>query len=226
MCVKLYQRTLPQTRAVHEVALLSLEEQAFAEKLRFPQVKQHYQWVRIAVRQILADYLLEPAEKIRFAKTEYGKPYLVDYPDINFNISHSGAFLLVAISEVGAIGVDVEQVQPIKTPLAKLVAHCFAEEEMAYWQMLPEKTQLVEFYRFWTRKEAFVKAVGRGIGLGLAQCVMIAEPPYLQRIPPLYGQPSDWRLFDLPLPDNLQGAVVIENRQLPRLFSLLDIITY
>lgn len=224
MCVKLYQCSLEGELAEQDYQLLSCDERNYAQTLRYEQVKRRYLRVRGWVRQILAMYLQEQATNIRIAKSAYGKPYLVDYPTVQFNISHSGEHLLMAISTLGTIGVDIEQVQVMRTAVADLVEKCFANQEIAYWKSVPVAEQLSEFYRFWTRKEAFVKAVGRGIGLGLPECVIAtANSPALVSIPPECGSVNDWRLFDLPVPENLCGALVIENRQLPAGFTLPNI---
>jgi 4'-phosphopantetheinyl transferase len=224
MCVKLYLCRLEGELAEQDYAFLSSDERDYAQTLRYEQVKRRYLRVRVWVRQVFAAYLQQPADKILLAKNAYGKPYLVDYPSVQFNISHSGEHLLIAISSIGAIGVDIEQPRILHTPLTDLVEKCFSNQEISYWQNLPVAEQLAEFYRFWTRKEAFVKAVGRGIALGLPECVIAVDnPPALVSIPPECGSVNDWRLFDLPLPADLCGALVIENRQLPAGFTLPNI---
>ncbi len=224
MCVKLYLRRLEGELAEQDYALLSRDERDYAQTLRYAPVKHRYLQVRFCVRQVLAAYLHQPADKIRLAKNVYGKPYLVDYPSVQFNISHSGGHLFIAISTIGTIGVDIQQPRLLHTPLSALVKKCFANQEISYWQNFPVAEQLAEFYRFWTRKEAFVKAVGRGIALGLSECVIApANPPYWVSIPPECGYAKDWQLFDLLLPEDLYGALVIDNRQLPAGFRLPNI---
>lgn len=220
MCVELHQLSLAQDLRNEQMQLLSDNEQSFAKTLRYPEVKRRYIRVRQGVRQVLGDFLHESAKTIRFAKTDYGKPYLLDYPTVNFNISHTGDDLLIAISLVGAIGVDIEQERQLNTPLLDLARRCFAPEEIAYWQQLPVNLQLAEFYRLWTAKEAFVKAVGRGIGLGLSQCVIAPLATQLVAIPSEYGTAQDWQLINLALTADLHGALVIAAGQLPAHFSL------
>ncbi len=216
MCVSLYQFDLTDDLADKDYAVLSVEERDFAQTLRHAPVKRRYLRVRFHLRHVLAAFLHTPPNHLRFTKNDYGKPYLADYPHIQFNISHSGEHLLIAISAIGAIGVDIEQPRILHTPLVDLVEKCFSNPEINYWQHLPAAEQLLAFYRFWTRKEAFVKAVGRGVALGLPKCVIAdASPPYLVSIPSECGTVDDWRLFDLPLTAGLYGALVIATQHLP-----------
>ena len=169
----------------------------------------------------MSNYLNQSSDKINIAKTAQGKPYLPDYPQIHFNISHSGGILLAAISAIGAVGVDIEQAKPQRRDFPGLVTKCFAKSEQNYWNALPETEKTAEFYRFWTRKEAFVKAVGRGLAMGLREFAIVSgASPYFLFLPETYGLTSDWRIFDLSLTTDLYGALVIKNAQT---FTLPDI---
>jgi 4'-phosphopantetheinyl transferase len=204
--------------------VLSPEEQRFAQTICNQTLKKQHITIRVRLRQILAAYLNQPKDKINIAKTSYGKPYLVDYPEIYFNISHSAKTLVVAISQIGAVGIDIEQAKKQRTDFSGLVAKCFANSEREYWHNLPEGEKTAEFYRFWTRKEAFVKAVGRGLAMGLQECEIVSgKEPYFLRIPKVYGKNSDWRLFDLFLEYDLYGALVIESKKITTDFVLPEI---
>jgi 4'-phosphopantetheinyl transferase len=212
MYLKLFQVDLSQSVTAELINLLSFEERRFAETMQNPALKSQHLKVRIAVRQILAVYLNQSAAKIRILKTAYGKPYLANYPDCQFNISHSGNTLLVAVGNVIALGIDIEQAKPHRRDFTGLVKKCFAEPEQTFWIQLPDCEKSAQFYRFWTRKEAFVKAVGRGVALGLQSCVIGGnEKPYFVSIPKDCGQATDWQLFDLTLaqPD-LYSALAVK----------------
>lgn len=106
---------------------------------------------------------VDPAD-IRFARTEAGKPYAIGL-DVHFNISHSGNFVVCAVSE-RPIGIDVEQLRPIRGKLTQKVC---TPEELAYIQEAPgwgeELTgeSMRRFFRVWTTKEAYFKWTGTGI---------------------------------------------------------------
>ena len=166
------------------------------------------------LREILAQYLNVEAGEIKLARQEHGKPYIAEDTDIVFNLSHSADKLIVAVGLQCQMGVDIEAIRQ-RDQLAALVKKCFAKEEKIYWKSLPEAEKSTEFYRFWTRKEAFVKAVGRGIALGMKHVVISPEKPIrIVNIPEEYGLASEWQIIDLDLDAGLSGALVVREKSL------------
>lgn len=190
--------------------ILDAAEQAHAEKIKNNLLHKRYVEVHGRLRKVLAKTLNEPPEKIRISKAEHGKPYLADTPELVFNLSHSANALVIALGWNCQLGVDMEHRKP-RASLAALVDKCFAEEEIAYWRKLPEAQKIPEFYRFWTRKEAFVKATGRGIGLGLNRCVINPENQAgFLRVPADYGQASTWHALDIALGQDVCSVLVTD----------------
>lgn len=190
--------------------VLDAAEQAHAEKMKNDLLRKRYVEVHGRLRNILAQTLNEPPEKINIKTAEHGKPYLADMPELAFNLSHSADVMVIAVGRNCRLGVDVEYCKP-RTSLAGLVNKCFAEEEIAYWNKLPEAQKIPEFYRFWTRKEAFVKATGRGIGLGLNHCVINLEnQTEFLRVPADCGQASTWHVQDIALGQGVCSALVTD----------------
>ncbi len=187
--------------------VLSQDEQHKADSIKLPIQRAQYIEVRAKLRWVLASFINAKPKQFNFALGEHGKPYVPDYSDYHFNLSHSGDQLAIALTQHCPLGIDIEQWKP-KADFKALVTRCFAEEEKAYWQALPDNQKKSGFYRFWTRKEAFVKATGRGIGLGLDQCVISPEKPTeLLRVPPEYGPASDWKIADLDFSEGISGAL-------------------
>jgi len=198
-------------------ALLDEAEQAHAERITKPVLHRRYVEVHGRLRLLLADYLNEDPASIRIGKSEHGKPYLIDQPQLAFNLSHSGSYLVLALGWDCQLGIDVERCKN-RTTLAELVHKCLADEEAAYWHALPEAMKMREFYRFWTRKEAFVKATGRGLGLGVNRCVINpVHPVEFLRVPEECGPASAWIVCDLDLGQDRCAALVVNNRELPRI---------
>ena len=179
---------------------------AFKQKL----LANRYLAVRGVLRRILADYLKVGPSVLEFELSPFGKPYL-KRSSLFFNISHSGDCLLIAISDFDQIGIDLELIKS-RGNLLGLARRCFSLSELDFWLNLPIDAQEQVFYRMWVRKEAFVKAVGRGIVLGLNQCELCL--PDLNRfvaIPDGFGWSDDWVIADLQVVD-VAAALVVPNR--------------
>jgi 4'-phosphopantetheinyl transferase len=117
-------------------------------------------------RMILSGYVgVRPAD-LRYRFGAAGKPALVGFPDLEFNLSHSGAWGLLAVTRVGPIGVDIECVRDMPD-LMEIARGNFAPKEVATLEALPEDQRLDAFFAGWTRKEAFVKTIGHGLPFGL-----------------------------------------------------------
>ncbi len=107
---------------------------------------------------------------LRISTAENGKPFFPDYPDIGFNLSHSGGWLLFAfLFDGGEVGVDVERIQQ-ERDLSSVVQQYFSEEEQTEIQ---SGDSLPLFYRYWTRKEALLKAYGLGLVDGLEEISLL-----------------------------------------------------
>jgi len=179
--------------------VLDGNEQNRAKRYAHPVLKYRYVEARGLLRHRLSHCLGQAPEFINIQTAEYGKPYLPGFPDWSFNLSHSGHYVAIAIAQACRLGIDIEIIKH-RDSLPQLVRKCFAANEAAYWHGLDPSEQTAAFYRIWTAKEAFVKATGRGIAVGLEHCV---TDPYrsgqLCAIPPVYGAAADWRLFPLAL---------------------------
>ncbi|MEQ1529363.1 MAG: 4'-phosphopantetheinyl transferase superfamily protein [Methylococcales bacterium] len=190
--------------------LLDTTEQNQVNLIKNPLQQQRYIQSHGLLRLRLAEALNEKPQTLKFNKSRHGKPYLLDYPDLAFNMSHSGQQLLIGIAHNCRLGVDIEVAKP-RTNLAGLVNKCFADTEADYWRQLPEEQKTPEFYRFWTAKEAFVKATGQGIALGLQHCVLsVTEPRQLISVPDAWGAASLWRTQELQLGASVYAALVVD----------------
>lgn len=200
----------------HYLPLLDAAELARAKTLANPLIRRRFIEVRGRLRGVLADTLKQNPAAIRIARTEYGKPYLADHPQFAFNISHTANQLAIVVAPSCQLGVDIEHIQA-RANLAALVAKCFSATEAAYWQALPDAEKTSVFYQFWTKKEAFVKATGRGIALGLQHCVVNPQQPEaFLGVPEGYGVAEAWRAISLDLPTMdkpLCAALVLDKRQ-------------
>lgn len=191
------------------LAYLSEAEQIKAKTFKQPTLQQHYIKIRLILRQVLAKYLNQSVDRVVIHTAKYGKPFV---EGLFFNLSHTHNQWAIVVSNVDEVGIDIEQIK-IRHSLVGLVDKCFATEERHYWQGLSDVQKITQFYQFWVRKEAFVKTTGRGIALGLNQCVInpLQRQQFL-RVPHNYGGASDWVIHTVHLDDNQYcGAVVVKN---------------
>ncbi len=158
------------------------------------------------LRLILGYYLpIRPAD-LEFAAHPNGKPYLIGQT-LYFNLSHSQDRMALAVSKLDRIGVDIEALAP-RSGLHKLAQRCLSAAEFEGWSQTPPAQQLSLFYSLWTQKEAFMKAVGRGLALGLKECEFSLHPKTaLHRIPAAYGLAKDWQVMEFPAGHGYAGAL-------------------
>ena len=130
-----------------------------ASKIKFTAGKQRKVLGELLLRSIVSRDHNIPSGALRTAYTEKNKPYLESHPDIHFNISHSGHWVVIAFSDQ-PVGVDVEKIRKVNLNVAR---RFFSEEEKRRLFSLPEKEQLSYFFDLWTLKESFLKAIGTGL---------------------------------------------------------------
>ncbi len=133
-----------------------------------------------------------------------------------FNVSHSEELALIAVAADGALGIDVEAIRNIRDR-DDIAARFFSRRENARLQVLPERVRSPSFFACWTRKEAFVKALGDGLARPLDNFDMTCapdEPPQLS----IDGDPAEaarWMLTALAPGDGFEAALVAEGRDHP-----------
>lgn len=143
------------------IALLSGIEQARAERFHFEH--DRHRWIngRAWVKQQLATHLQVPAPTLDFSTTAHGRPFLPDYPGTDFNLSHTGEWIALAICPGnGRIGLDIETIDPT-FPALEIAREFFLPEECLWLSQGPIK----RFFQLWTVKEALMKATGLGMSL-------------------------------------------------------------
>ena len=148
---------------------------------------------------------VNPTELV-LAYGSHGKPHLAPgkHPaDWHFNLSHSHGLALLAVTRLGEVGVDVEQVRPMREMLG-IAQRFFSKREQAALAALPEAEAPEGFFNLWTRKEAWLKATGSGIGGGLEGVEVSLAPGEPAQLLSLFGDPvaaREWSLQALaPVP--------------------------
>jgi 4'-phosphopantetheinyl transferase len=143
-------------------AMLSADEQARSQRLRY---RDAFIVGRGSLREILSRYLAIAPHQLQFRYESKGKPVL-ESPDsllpLQFNLSHSQNWMLCAVTQSRRVGIDLEFVRPI-ADLAALTQRFFSAQEHEAIQALPIEQHHRSFFRFWTAKEAILKALGDGL---------------------------------------------------------------
>lgn len=116
----------------------------------------------ILIRTIIAEEL--GIKNIKFHKNQYGKPYLIDHPKFNFNISHSGNFVTCVVDDK-PIGIDIEELRYIE--YEDIAEGFFTISEFCYIIKQNLNSQLSKFYELWTLKESYIKCCGQGLSIPL-----------------------------------------------------------
>lgn len=176
---------LPQRLVGDLVPLLSAEEKTRAARILSEEVSRRYVVSHGAMRQILSRYLDEGPAQIRVATGEEGKPYLlapVGAPAVHFSLSHSGELALCAVAQGREVGVDVERVHPVPA-WRQIATRYFSERENQALDALPADQAVEAFFRGWTRKEAYSKALGRGVSRRWTQFTVSLEPGAADLLP-------------------------------------------
>lgn len=118
---------------------------------------------RGALRVCLAQYVDSDPKALVFTYGSHGKPMLLDYPELQFNVSHSQGRALIGIARGRSIGVDLEQVREMPRMLA-IAKRFFIESEYEAIEQVAEGLRSQRFFEYWTCKEAYLKATGVGLG--------------------------------------------------------------
>ncbi|MBM3277460.1 MAG: 4'-phosphopantetheinyl transferase superfamily protein [Candidatus Handelsmanbacteria bacterium] len=196
--IQVWQTTLPQTEeeAAPFLTLLSADERTRANRFLVPHTRAAFAGARGALRLLLGAYLGADPAQLRFGYGPQGKPAL-EGGGLHFNLSHSGGLALCAFSLHLPLGIDVEQLRPQDTA-AQLARRFFSAPEVAALEgMLPDR-RAEAFFTCWTRKEAYLKARGEGLGLGLGSfAVSLGEPAAILRSDEGEGECRRWRLWSL-----------------------------
>jgi 4'-phosphopantetheinyl transferase len=164
--------------------LLSCEERERAEKFRYAEHRQHYIVARASLRRLLAERLRIAPRAVEFVETKYGKPRLAPVhgsADVEFNLSHSGTLALYAFTNGRAVGIDVELIRQVPDAV-DLAEGFFSSAETAALRAFPLNRRSLAFLACWTRKEAFIKALGLGLSCPLDAFDVTIDPDAPARI--------------------------------------------
>jgi 4'-phosphopantetheinyl transferase len=181
-----------------------------AARFHFEKHRRHFIVARGFLRSVIARYLDTRPETLRFAYGEYGKPALPDEHVLRFNLSHSNEVALLAVALDAELGVDVEH---IRADFASedIARRYFSRTEVDAFNALPPEERVAAFFRCWTRKEAYIKAIGKGLSQALDEFDVTLAP----RMEPalLHAKDDDarrWWMGDVEVGEGYAGALAVE----------------
>lgn len=202
---------LPAATVKLLVSALSADEHERAARFRFPGGKQRYIIAHGCLRNILARYLDREPGQLRFSRNEYGKPALQSH-ELEFNLSHSGDFALVAVTRGHNVGVDVERIRP-ELEHDKIAGRFFSPTEVSELMAFSPIEREHVFFDCWARKEAYIKAHGLGLSLPLDSFdVSLNEPACLRATRPDPDEAARWTLLSLKVEPGYAAAVAVEGQ--------------
>jgi 4'-phosphopantetheinyl transferase len=192
---------------IHRVASnLNTSEKHRAERFLVPQAREHFLAGRGVLRDLLGLYLGIDPVKVELRYGPQGKPSLsaVHNSEIRFSVSHSQGMGLFVFGRGGEVGVDVEEVRPNFQGM-EIASHFFSAEEIAGLAKVPPEVANQSFFGCWTRKEAYVKAGGKGLSIPLRSfsVSLSAKEQLLQD-----EKGAVWTCYALEPAEGFSGAVV------------------
>jgi 4'-phosphopantetheinyl transferase len=191
---------------------LADDERRRADRYHFEKDRRHFLAGRGTLRTILAHYLERRPQDLRFVYTNYGKPLLAGDASLRFNLTHSHGLALLAVTHGREIGVDVEHIRD-NIEGDQLAERFFSPREVAALRALPPELRREAFFHCWTRKEAYIKANGKGLSLPLDQFDVTLRPGEPAALLATHHDPDEarrWSMRSLVLNEGYVGALAVE----------------
>ncbi len=196
--------------------ILSDEERRRADRFRIPAKRAEFILGRAVMRRALGVLLHIAPSDLPIEYNPHGKPMLAaagSLQTVAFNLSHAGRWGLFALTPDRRLGIDIQDIDP-RTNCEQLAGRFFSRLESETLLSLPASERRAAFFRCWTRKEAFLKAIGRGIALGLDTFDVSLAPEEAPRlIEARFDRretTSRWRFCDLNVDEHYAAALAAD----------------
>jgi 4'-phosphopantetheinyl transferase len=193
-------------------SVLSPDEYARARRFFFEPDRSRYVISHRALRLLLGRYLgVEPAA-ITFRRGDHGKPALDNDADLRFNLSTSHQMALLAVTTRREVGIDIEYEREDFAD-KDAARRFFSPREIAALNTVPPEMYTEAFFNCWTRKEAYIKAIGLGLSMPLDQFSVSLRPGEPAQLLEVIGQPGElerWSMSNLEPGESYAAALVVE----------------
>ena len=200
----------PDERVEKFLTTLAHDEVDRANRFHFDRHRREFIVARGVLRELTGRYVGAKPESLEFSYGAYGKPSLNGPYSLRFNMSHSGGVALYAFSEKLELGIDVEQIRA-DFASEEIARRFFSALEVETFNALPEKERTAAFFRCWTRKEAYIKATGKGLSQSLDGFdVSLAPETPAELLRVTDDEIGRWKLFDVEVGEGYAGALALE----------------
>jgi 4'-phosphopantetheinyl transferase len=189
----------PDAVAAQFLGILTVEESERAARFAFRHLQHSFILARGALRMLLGQYLGAAPNAIPLRYGSQGKPGLGESARLRFNVSHSGALAMFVFTLDCEVGIDVEEIRPVPE-MEQIAMRQFSAGQTAELMSLPAGMREPAFFRCWTRMEAYVKALGRGMASGHG----VAAGPGMSAT---RAEAGAWTLHDLDVPPPYAAAL-------------------
>ena len=191
---------------------LDAQEQERARRFHFDRDRNRFVICHVAMREILGAALGCAPGEIDYTYGPFGKPALADSRELEFNLSHTRGLALIALALGGPLGVDVEAVRRDDPPL-DVADRFFSPAELRQLEATSPENKAMAFFRCWTRKEAFIKALGQGLQRDLQSfdvSLAAGDEARLMATRPDPAEAGLWSLANIDVGDPHAAALVTE----------------
>jgi len=197
---------ITHTRLLEYKNTLSEKELTKVRLFEFEQARDSYVISQGALRRLLSEYLGIPPELVKIGSRRKGKPYSIDDPGLYFNMSNSGKLVVIAFSRDSEVGIDIEQIRPLPD-LDEMITRNFTAREIKFIIGKTEK-KTKRFFRFWTIKESYLKAIGEGMRLPPDNIEFTIEKDCIRQLS-VNGvfEQEDWNFKEFSTPPDYVGTI-------------------
>lgn len=198
--------TVTSNNAVAYNNVLSEYELSKVHYFESQKAKDSYIVSQGALRILLSEYLKVSPNLVKIGRHKKGKPFSEDDKTLFFNISNSGRQVVLAFSRDSELGVDIEQIRQLPD-LDEMILKNFSSREMKFINAKPGE-RLSRFFRFWTVKESYLKAIGEGMRLEPEDIEFFMNNEYISLIS-VKGVPEqeDWNFKEFTLLNDYVGTI-------------------
>jgi len=196
--------------------VLAPAEKERASRFKTPDLQKQFIIWHGVLKTILGSYLNIAPTDVRFVYSPHGKPSLdLQRPSkkLYFNMSHSNQYALFAFSET-VVGIDIEYIDSYAPP-DDLAAQNFSTKEIETFNSLPDNAKTEAFFNCWTRKEAFVKALGEGLSYPLKDFDVTLKPGESAKLLEIRrpgADASEWSLHDIEVGMGYKAVLAVHGR--------------